>query len=221
MSLESVGLFYELSKLAWEAGKVVRNEAKALITDSPFRIVSSLTTLEFVQGNSGQVAHYVLDRTVRFLRHDVSLPPFTYRTSGKDTVENLVVADAPQKWNAIEELGRIYYKPAEDMIYSRGDRTRAVFEVRSENGFPDDHEYYTLSTEFLTDAATLAVVFPASRKPKNVKLSFQTRKDAKDKWRPASREISEVRRTTQQRVAFIWKSRNLRLGNKYKVEWDW
>ena len=221
MALESVGLIYELAKLGWEAGKLVRNEAKAVLTGSTFRFVASLSTLEFVENGSEQQAHYVLDRTVKFLRRDTTLPAFTYKTGGTDTVESLVVDDKQQTVVPVENGGRTYYKPAEDMTYSRGDSARAVFEVCSVNGFGNHHEYFSLRTEYLTDAATLVIIFPASRQPSNVRLLYQTQKDPKDRWRPASRERSELRHTTQKRVAFTWESKNLRLGNQYKVEWDW
>jgi hypothetical protein len=216
--IETVGLGYKILSLGWEMGKAIRNSAGAQwMNRSGYHLVSSLTTLEFIQNGETLISDYVQDRLVEFTRRDRRLPPFVYGTEGNDIVDNLVVDGTPQTFVYSENI----VKPVQELLFNKGDQTRAVLLAHSTNGFPGKRESFVVNSGFWTDSVTLVVVFPPSKKPEHLEMLYHGPRDDADTWRPAKGEKYEVRRTTGGRLAFAWEGKNLRSGNVYKILWDW
>lgn len=216
--IESVSLGYKILSLGWEIGKAIRNAVGAQwMNQSGYRLVSSLTTLEFTQNGDSQVADYVQDRLLEFKRRDRRLPPFVYGSEGVDVIDGLIVDGNPQQWIHSERTVR----PLQELLFNKGDQTRAVLLAHSTNGFPSRQESFVVNSGYWTDSITLVIIFPPSRKPEHMEMLYRGPKDDADTWRPAKSEKYEVRRTTSGRLAFAWDGRNLRSGNVYKIIWDW
>jgi hypothetical protein len=222
--LEYASLGYKLLELSWEIGKSVRNSSVGWWKNAPYRLISSLTTLEFAQDSSGiQLAHYVQDRSIIFMRPDSRLPAFQYGTEGQDIIEDLVVDGQSREFiidKASSGIG-LFVRPRAELIYRKGDSVRAVLLANSKNGFPKKSENFEVSTRNLTDSATLVIVFEAGRKPSSTEMLYQGPRDQANYWRPTTREKHELRRTTRGRFAFTWEARSPRVGNRYLVKWEW
>ncbi len=219
-TVESVSLAYKIANLSWEIGKAVRNTVGSQWSRSPYRLVSSLTTLEFFQNGDVQIADYVQDRLLRFNRDDQRLPPFVYGTDPKkDTIDQLLVNGTPHDFLYDQDEGTIRSKT--DLLFKKGDEARAVLLAHSENGFASKRESFTVNAGYWTDSITMAIVFPSNRKPEHLEMLYRGPRDDPGQWYPATGEKYEVRRTTQGRLAFAWEGKNLRQGNIYKIIWDW
>lgn len=223
-AIESISLGYKIADLAWEMGKAFRSSIDIRSNGgAPHRITSSLTTLEFVQDGSKQVAYFVQDRTVAFRKPDTRLPPFLYATAGTDSIDQLVVDDANKAFTCKTTEFMRLVGPADDIVYNKGDHARAVLFAHSVDGFTKDSEDLSTAIRQPTDSSTMVIVFPPERKPKSVGLLYRENHDPLDSWRPAHREKNkyELRLTTRGRSAFYWEEKNLRLGRTYKIQWDW
>jgi hypothetical protein len=220
--IETVTLGYKIADLTWEMGKALRNSVQVKWSRAPYRIISSLTTMEFVQEGAKQTAYYVQDRTLAFLKADTRLPPFLYATDGKDFIDGLTVENANKAFTSRvspEKLTLI--GPTDDIVYNKGDHARAILFAHSEDGFTNPREGIATAIRQPTDSSTVVVVFPPERKPASVELRYREQNDPLDSWRPARREKYEVRRTTRGRLAFYWEESNLPCGRTYSVDWDW
>ncbi|HEV2386073.1 MAG TPA: hypothetical protein VGS20_02350 [Candidatus Acidoferrales bacterium] len=219
--IETLSLGYKFGRLVWDIWKGLSNSAKALWKRAPYRFVSSLTTLEFVYEGGTQIAYYVQDRTVLFRKPDTALPPFLFETSGKDSVEKLIVEGDERDYSKEQWERNHYVEPVDRLVYEKGQSVRAVLLARSVNGFCNSREDFSVDVRYWMDAMTFVIVFPPQKMPRNLVLVYQERDDQPDVWRDSRWEKYDVRHTTRERLAFYWEEKNPALGRRYKILWDW
>jgi len=220
--VDSVSLGYKIASLGWDVYKTFRNSAQLRTGRAGYRFTSSLTTLEFSYSGEQQQANYVQDRTILFLRDEVRLPPFLYRTDGEDKIDQLLVNESARPFKIVPEGGGGKFIEADEHIhYSKKDVVRAVLFASSTNGYPNRVEYFDLRIVDYIDKLTFFVIFPPEKMIKKVILYYQLREDSSTTWKPATREKYEVRHTTQRRRAFVWEAIAPKHGNKFRVEWEW
>ena len=218
---------FEVANLSWEAFKAARNFIQALGKHPGHKALSSLTTLEFTLEGNKQIAHYVQDRTFVFTQNNQACPPFLHWTQGTHSIDEVNI-DGIKKRYKVKEVpaGAKYILVDDDKVYSAGDRCRAVLIARSINGFNGEHEGFDIRMSEWYEALTFAIVFPPERIPKGPpELLYQSRKESEKgvagHWKPARRESHDFRRTTRERMMFVWETRHPRLGDSYSVRWTW
>lgn len=224
-ALETATLAAEVASLAVELWKAVRNASAISFGGGKYKFLNSLTTLELLQDGDRQLTHFVQDRTVKFLRKDTMLPKFVYGTQGKDTIEHLKIDGALASFRSTAERPDTNWVGAEEeILYEKNRTVRATLIARSEGGFPTPHEFYEMTVRDFSDAATLFVIFPKDRPPRNIYFRYRRKGDQENQWRPlapSTREKHEERDFTGGRRAYIVELRNPKLGNTYRLTWDW
>lgn len=219
--IEALGLGTKLAGLGWEMFKAARTSTGVTWNNKTgYRFVSALTTLEFSYNDNKQLSYYVQDRTIEFTKGEKRLPPFRFETSGKDTVDALIVDGARVAWTQSADGDKLISR-RDNVEYEKGSRVRAILLAHSEEGFCEDEEDFEFGASYWVDSANLAIIFADERKPNDLYMVFQTAKSNPGDWRAASGERYEVRHTTRGRLEFRWETKNLRRGNRYKIVWKW
>lgn len=223
---EEISLAYKIAGLALEIGRSASNQIKTWRNDSQYRILSSLTTMEFVVEGGDVMAHFVQDRIVKITRDDVRMPPFNFGTDGKDVIDHLTVTTGTtivaHKPRILEQDGSYKVVGTEDdVVYDRNAVLRCVLTATSLNGFPKMQEDYWASVEGLVDTSTIFIIFPSQKPARDVNVRMRNIKDSPGTWRTVSREKNEMRQFTRDRQAFILEMKNPPIGHKYKISWSW
>jgi hypothetical protein len=217
--IEEVTLIYKIGKLAYDSFTTVRTATGAWWKKADFRIVSSLTTMEFEQEGGNQVCYCVQDRTILFRRDRTPLPAFKYGTVGTDHFDELIINDNHAKLKVENSMGGKLVRPEDPVAYNKGEVVRAVLAARSINGFPNAQEYLDSDVSEWIDRATLVIVFPKNKKPTDVEVLGQEPNTAV--WVPEKRLSYEIRTTTRQRQTLVRESVNPKYGMKHKIKWTW
>lgn len=225
-AFEEVTLGYKIAGLAFEISRSAANQFKSWKDKSNHRILSSLTTLEFIQQGSDVISYFVQDRTAKITKDDVFMPPFSYGTQGHDDFGNISIANGENhnhyKPKILEKEGNAKVVGIDEQIlFARNTVLRCVLTVTSKNGFPKTQENFSYSVENWTEAATVFIIFPESRPPKELQVKFRKKQDAKGQWRSITQEKNELRQFTGGRKAFILEAKNPPIGHKYKISWEW
>lgn len=218
--IEEITLYYKIAKLAYDTFTTIRGATGAWWNKADFRIVSSLTTMEFEQEGPDQVCHCVQDRTILFMRDKTLLPAFRYGTAGTDFIDGLIVNDSHVKLKEERLMGGLRSVTPDDPVgYSKGDIVRAVLIARSINGFAQREEYLDSDVSEWIDKATLVMIFPKNKKPSDVQVLGKAPNTSV--WVPEKRQSYEIRTTTKERPALVRESLNPKFGVKHKVKWTW
>lgn len=220
--IEEISLAYKIGSLLWEVGSAIKTSGLVTFGNEDCRLISSLTTLEITNQQNDQIAHFVQDRTVKILKKS-ELPPFRYGTNGEDTIGRLLVDDVEvdstilERDNDVKVIGA-----AKRTSYEKNDILRSVLMGSSKNGFiqPKD-EWFTTTVNFLTDSATLLVIFPVKTDPKQVTFSYRKFRDKPGNWRSMPKSKGETRHFPGNRRAVALTIRNPSRGDEYKIGWDW
>lgn len=221
-AVESVGALAEILNLVFEIFKAVRARTVFQFSKEGYRSLSCLTTLEFVYGDSHQVAYYVQDREILFTKDETKLPPFLYWTDGDDHFDELLVGNSSLAIRTTEQSGEAtLVEPERNVTYSKGDRVKATLLAHSIDGFTKPEECYSVKIERWVGRGSLAILFPDGKKPKSIRLVYREHSDAAVVSRHAGRETYELKKTTCKRWVFVWEYRNLKPGRTYTICWQW
>lgn len=149
------------------------------------------------------------------------MPPFSYGTQGHDDFGNISIANGENhnhyKPKILEKEGNAKVVGIDEQIlFARNTVLRCVLTVTSKNGFPKTQENFSYSVENWTEAATVFIIFPESRPPKELQVKFRKKQDAKGQWRSITQEKNELRQFTGGRKAFILRPRTLSLDTNTK-----
>jgi hypothetical protein len=217
--IEEITLAYKFGKLTYDSFTAIRTAAGAWLKKADFRIMSSLTTMEFEQEGNDQVCYYVQDRTILFRRDRTQLPPFKYGTAGTDHFDELIINEHHAKMKVEMQLGGKLIFPDDTVAYNKGVVVRAVLAARSVNGFPNAQEYLDSDVGEWIDKATLVIIFPRDKKPKDVEVLGQEPNTSV--WVAEKRQSYELRTTTKQRTTLVREAINPKFGMKHKIKWTW
>jgi hypothetical protein len=123
--VEEITLVYKIGKLTYDSFTAIRTATGAWWKKADFRIVSSLTTMEFEQEGSDQICYCVQDRMILFRRDRTPLPPFQYGTAGTDLFDELIINENHVKFRVEEKFGGVKSIGPEDLVaYSKGEVVR-------------------------------------------------------------------------------------------------
>jgi hypothetical protein len=220
--IEEISLVYKVAGLLWEIGSSVRTSGLITFGKEECRLISSLTTLEITRDGNDQIAYFVQDRTVKILKES-ELPAFRYGTTGVDTLGRLLVNDVEVLSTILEQVNDVKVVGARQRIkYAKNEVLRCVLTGSSKNGFVEPkNEWFTTTVNFVTDSATILVIFPAGADPKQVTFSFRKIKDKPGTWRSMPKNKGEMRHFPGNRKAVAVTIRNPLQGDEYKIGWDW
>jgi hypothetical protein len=220
--IEQISVGFKILELGLESGKIIRNASRGWISKAPYRIVSSLTTIEFIWARDVQTSYYVQDRTIYF-RREAPLPPFLYGTEGTDTIDRLIVdsislpfRQAPQKPARLGTLVR----PDAEILYPPGSFVRSVLLAHSINGYPSTDESTESEVSEWVDKTSLVIIFPPEKEPRNVQVLSEVL-GKPGTLKPEKKKAYETRLTTQGRSAIVRECTNPPLGTRHKIAWSW
>jgi len=224
---EEIGLAYKVLSLTFEIGRSGTNRFKEWRNNSKHRLISSLTTMEFIEKDNSIIAHYVQDRILKITGDDVRIPPFTFGTVGEDTPGEITVITAAgrthhYKPRRLEDNGleKTFGIDAE-RLYTRGEIVRCIFPATSMNGFPLSEEDFTVTVNDTAETSNTLIIFAAEKPPLEIEVTFRKMRDASREWRQVTREKNELRQFPGGRSAFILEAHNPPIGHEYKIAWKW
>ena len=222
-AFEEITIGYKIASLIFEVGRASTNTLKSRFAKSSYRVISSLTTLEFSFEGNDQVTSWVQDRTVKITRDETHFPPFTFGTDGQDSIEAVLINGSPVPHELIEkdpQRGMIV-GPRERYIYNKNDILRCTMQAKSVNGFTKSSERFEMTVTKQMDSATVFLIFPSERLPKTLRALYHKGTDSSVDWRDVKREKNELRQFTGGRKAFILEALNPPIGHEYRIAWDW
>jgi hypothetical protein len=220
--IETVGVVAESASLLLELSKIIRAGISEPWSKDGFRILSSLTTLEFRYANGKQIAHFVQDRQVFFTKAGGLLPPFYYSTEGEDTIEELLIDEMPQEFEVEKSPGNpTSILPRKPHRYEKNYAVSMTLIARSINAFTKPRETYSLRVAKRVGKSQVTVVFPNDKKPVGFGLYYRQKKDETTVRRQPTYKTWFLRKTTYDRWILYWELNNAKLGNTYTLEWTW
>ncbi|MBT9330436.1 hypothetical protein [Paracidobacterium acidisoli] len=188
---------------------------------SGYKFVSSLTTLEFEIQDGMQTAHFVQDRVVKILKDDTSMPHFSYGTSGRDTIDQLLIDNQDTQWREVEKDGSARVIAARDEVrYGKGTTLRCIFRAHSENGYPEREESQSMGIRATVDNTTIFVIFPIEKPPVTARAVYRKVNDT-GIWRDVKTGTGELRYFTRGRRAYVLEAKSPKMGNEYRIQWTW
>lgn len=224
-AFDEITLGYKIASGLLEVGRFIANHWSA--GDNDFRLISTLTTMEFTQEGADQVAYFVQDRTVKILKDRILLPHFRFGTDGEDRFEEISISlpgNAPSHHQpkVKNRDGRVKSVGIEEeTIFDRNTVFRCVLTAKSINGFTNpEGEAFTYTVSDLTDAATVFIIFPKHRLPTELDVRMAKTTSGAG-WMPLRREKNELRQFTGGRKAFMLEAKSPPLNYKYKIKWKW
>src|SRR5712691_8060172 len=116
--IESISLGYKIASFGLELGKAIRNASMASLKGAPYRLISTLTTLEFLE--DGMTSDFVQDRTLAIMRDNTPIPPFLYITSGNDVIDGLIIDDNSHTFREYRDGDARFVAPQADILYEKG-----------------------------------------------------------------------------------------------------
>lgn len=217
----AIGVIAEVVSVIIDLGKVIWAGAALTFSKEPFRTVSSLTTIEFTYENGQQVANFVQDRQVAFVREG-TLPPFIFATDGTEHIDQLLIDDASKPFEIKQETGhpdRIIL--TDPRTYKRNDQVSMALVARSTNGFTKPQESFSLEVIRWVGRSRTAIIFPDNKKPTSFGAFYRNKEDKPETKRHAGREACSLKRTTCSRWVLLWERTNALPGRTYTLEWEW
>ena len=220
MSWEAATLATELAGLLWEMGKTVSGSAGVSFGGAPYKILTSLTTIEiFEEQGKPQWTEFVQDRIVEF-RKEQSPPHFTYYTQGEAYIDELIVARKSESFD-YQDSKKVYCR-RRDIRFNKGDQVEMTLRAHSVDGFPGSDEWFELEVEERVEELRFVIIFPDNNPPRGeVVLHYRPPKARHDAWVIPKFEKYGTRYTTRNRRAFYWETRKPRVGSAYKIKWTW
>lgn len=219
MLLESVSASAEVLSLLLEIGKAVRAGVGTRFSKEGFRVMSSLTTLEFRYDAAGhQTAYYVQDRRILFTRDGAISPLFQFATDGTDFVDEMLIDDKLidfKKHSPMPEYG-----PAETLHYAKGQEVSATLIAHSVDGYRGTTETQRQNVVRWVGTNRLNIIFPADKKPTDCRLYYKDSSDQFDGQRHTGYRC-DAKKTTCDRWMIVWEANNLKPGRIYSLEWRW
>lgn len=219
--IETIGAAAESLNLLVEVGRAIRAAIGLRFSKDGFRTLSTLSTLEFKYEQGDQIAHYVQDRTIVFTKTG-TLPPFIFATEGRDYIDELLIDNEPVEFERIESFGEpTRVVPKDRVEYPKGHQLNAALLARSINGFTKPNEKYSLRVARWVGESSVAIIYPASKKPAVYGLFYREAGDRPEVKRHAGHQGCGLKKTTCDRWILGWKLDNAKPGRTYTLEWTW
>jgi hypothetical protein len=218
--LESFGVLAEIGGFLIEIFKAARAGVSFHSSREGFKIISTLTTLEFRQEHFQQVAHFVQDRHLVFTKSG-ALPPFTYWSEGQNVIDELLVDNIPYPFRLLKNPGELPQITLEnEMRYEKGHEARETLVAHSIGGYLNKIESYNFKIERWVGRSSLAIIIPDDKKPSSFRLYYRRKLDAQNVRRNTA-EKCELKKTTCGRWVLFWEFKNLKPDLTFTLEWEW
>jgi len=221
-AVETVGAVVETLNLTLELFKVIRAGIFQPWSKDNFKILSSLTTLEFKYEDGKQIAHFVQDRRVLFTKKGGQLPPFNYATDGEDAIEELLIDDMPQPFKITESDGNpANILPSNPLTYEKNDLKNMTLIARSVDGFTKEQETYRLRVVRWIGRSQIAVIFPKDKKPVGYDAYYEQKQGSSVVMRHLKYKTWSLRKTTFDKWVLYLELNNISVEKTYVLEWTW
>lgn len=210
----------------WERAKAVGEIQHAVSIASaskPWSVLDATYSWD-LQSDDGRRAHSRVRKEVRIEQDEVmTLYEFSARAVGTVTSHRCwgrragAAADfaMPIIHDSVKgRQGRRYRLISLESTFNRGDRLTCWSERELKDFFTDDTEDVSINVEVPTDAMTLVVVWPATRKPRTLTLE---RSDRRPDWL----DVDRLETLADGRVKLVERVNDPRLGERVMLSWTW